>query len=199
MFADSRRRLEQGEEAIEEETPQGSICALVVHDNRSGGIYGIHVDKKGVSARVQAKLIEILNTLGYRRVVMKSDQEPSIVALRRTVQQLWEMGEMTQEDSPAYDPKSNGAVERSVRGLKEQVRTMKSDLEGRLGRKLESSDRSTLCWMIEHGGCLLRRYKVGEDGKTAYERIKGRRSNRMMVPFGECVWWMPLRPQSAQP
>ena len=45
----------------------------------------------------------------------------------------------------------------------------------------------------------MQRKKKGSDGRTAYERIKGRRSNRMMVPFGECVWWMPLRPQSAQP
>ena len=199
MFAESRRRLERGEEAIDDVPPEGSICVLVVHDSRSTGIYGIHVDKKGVSARVQAKVLEVLNTLGYRRVVIKSDQEPSLVALRRSVQQTWEMGEATLEDSPAYDPKANGAVERSVRTLKEQVRTMKSDLEGRLETKLEAGDRSALCWMIEHAGCLLRRYKIGPNGKTAYENIKGRASRRMMVPFGECVWWMPLRPQSDQP
>jgi len=199
MFAESRRRSEKGEEAAEDETPEGSICTLVVHDSRSGGIYGIHVDKKGVNARVQAKVIEILNTLGYRRIILKSDQEPSMIAMRRAVQQTWEMGEITMEDSPAYDPKSNGAVERSVRTIKEQVRTMKSDLEGRLMRKLDGGDRSILCWMIEHAGALLRRYKVGPDGRTAYERVKGRGSRRWMVPFGECVWWMPLRPQTAQP
>ena len=199
MYMESRRRLEKGEEAVEDDTPEGSICTLVVHDSRSGGIYGIHVDRKGVNARVQAKLLEILNMLGYRRIVLKSDQEPSVIAMRRAVQQLWEMGEITMEDSPAYDPKSNGAVERSVRTIKEQIRTMKSDLEGRLGRKLDGGDRGVLCWMIEHAGALLRRYKVGADGKTAYERVKGRASKRFMVPFGECVWWMPLRPQTAQP
>ena len=45
MFAESRRRLERGEEAIEDVQPEGSICVLVVHDSRSTGIYGIHVDK----------------------------------------------------------------------------------------------------------------------------------------------------------
>ena len=199
MWAETRRRSEKGEEAAEDETPEGSICALIIHDSRSGGIYGIHVDRKGVNARVQAKALEVLNTLGYRRIVLKSDQEPSMIAMRRAVQQTWEMGEITMEDSPAYDPKSNGAVERSVRTIKEQIRTMKSDLEGRVMRKLDGGDRSILCWMIEHAGALLRRYKVGADGKTAYERVKGRGSKRMMVPFGECVWWMPLRPQTAQP
>ena len=31
------------------------------------------------------------------------------------------------------------------------------------------------------------RYKVGEDGKTAYERQKGRKRNFEVVPFGEFV------------
>ena len=202
LYMDAKGRADRGVDAVEDVVPRGSVCTLVVHDSRSGGIYGVQVDRKGVSARVQAKLIEILNTLGYKRVVLKSDQEPSIIALKRSIQQLWEMGEATLEDSPAYDPKSNGAVERSVRTLKEQVRTMKSDLEDRVGRKLtegEGEDRNLLCWMIEHAGCLLRRFKIGSDGRTAYERIKGRKSNRSMVPFGECLWWMPLRPQSREP
>ena len=39
---------------------------------------------------------------------------------------------------------------------------------------------------------LMSRCVVGEDGKTAYERLKGRRCNMEVVPFGEKVFYKPL-------
>ena len=86
LYMEAKGRADRGEDAVEDEVPRGSVCTLVIHDSRSSGVYGIQVDKKGVSARVQAKTIEILNTLGYKRIVLKSDQEPSMVALKRSIQ-----------------------------------------------------------------------------------------------------------------
>ena len=34
---------------------------------------------------------------------------------------------------------------------------------------------------------MITRYKVGEDGKTAYQRWKGRKYARAIAEFGECV------------
>ena len=51
-------------------------------------------------------------------------------------------------------------------------------------------------WMFEHLGTMIRRFKVGQDGRTAYEKVKGSQSRRTIVPFGERVWWRPLRAKS---
>ena len=40
---------------------------------------------------------------------------------------------------------------------------------------------------------MHRRFAVGRDGKTAYERNVGRRAVPPLAQFGERVWWMPLQ------
>ena len=43
---------------------------------------------------------------------------------------------------------------------------------------------------------MHRRFSVGRDGKTAYERNMGRRAVLPLAQFGERVWWMPLQPSN---
>jgi hypothetical protein len=44
-----------------------------------------------------------------------------------------------------------------------------------------------LPWLIEYASVLLNRYMVGKDGKTAYERLKGKASKMLGFEFGETV------------
>ena len=46
-----------------------------------------------------------------------------------------------------------------------------------------------LLWMVEYAGALATRFSVGEDGKTAYERMKGRRFKEELVEWGEVVMY----------
>ena len=69
------------------------------------------------------RLMEFLNFLGYPRIILKSDQEPSLVALKGALQEAWRGGEGSIEESPVNNPESNGAVERAVRSVKELIRT----------------------------------------------------------------------------
>ena len=41
--------------------------------------------------------------------------------------------------------------------------------------------------MVEHAADLLNIYQMGEDGKTAYQRLRGKRWSHEMVQFGEKV------------
>ena len=43
--------------------------------------------------------------------------------------------------------------------------------------------------MAEYAGYLLNRLEVGKDGKTAYERTKGKAASVLGVEFGEKLLW----------
>ena len=59
-------------------------------------------------------------------------------------------------------------------------------LEERASVKLQSTD-VILLWLIIWVAMAYSRYKLGEDGKTPYERQKGRKCVLEVVQFGELV------------
>ena len=44
--------------------------------------------------------------------------------------------------------------------------------------------------MVIHAGTVLSKFHIGKDGRTAQERIKGRRCRRPQIEFGECVMYL---------
>ena len=44
-----------------------------------------------------------------------------------------------------------------------------------------------LRWLVRHAASLITRYQVGKDGRTAYERWKGKQHKKELAEFGECV------------
>ena len=44
-----------------------------------------------------------------------------------------------------------------------------------------------MTWLVQHAADCLSKYQVGEDGKTAHERLKGKPFSRPVVEFGEKV------------
>ena len=62
---------------------------LVMKDRKSGGIWTIPTDRKGKSGlNVVPRVIEVLNGLGYHRIVLKTDQENAITDLQAEVRLL---------------------------------------------------------------------------------------------------------------
>ena len=68
------------------------------------------------------------------------------------------------------------------------IRTMRSALEEKWGAKLDVA-HPVWTWMAEYAGWLLTRFEVGHDGKTAYERIKGKSAKVQGMEFAEGVLW----------
>ena len=66
------------------------------------------------------------------------------------------------------------------------MRVVRHGLEKRLGMKI-SGKHPVVCWLIEHASDLLSKYQVGEDGKTGYQRLKGKKYRGDEVEFGEKV------------
>ena len=95
------------------------------------------------------------------------------------------------EHSAVGDNQANGLVERANRSVEGQVRTMISALEEKLNVPLSGTD-VVMPWLILHSGTLLNRFTVGNDGKTPHERLKGRKSKRQLLEFGEAVHFLPL-------
>ena len=78
-----------------------------------------------------------------------------------------------------------------VRRVREQARTIISQMESGTGGKI-NKDADIIQWAIGWAAELITNYKVGEDGKTAFERIKGRHCRSPLAQFGERVLYMEL-------
>ena len=142
-----------------------------------------------LARRVRAWMVEV--GCAYGDVVVKSDNEPALVALVEALGRERAAkggGGMAVEHSPVHSSKSNGVVERSVRTVQGMIRTMRSALEDKWGVRVEVG-HAVWSWLVEYAGWLITRCQVGRDGKTAYERVKGKRAKIQGLEFGEGVFW----------
>ena len=136
------------------------------------------VPEKGVDGyAVQAAGREI-DLAGLRRVVIKSDQEPALKELLRVVKaERPEDIELQPEESPVGESKSNGEIERAIQTIQGQVGALKLGLESRYQRKI-LEDHPIWPWAVMYAAILINICLVGDDGRTSYERKKGRRFKR---------------------
>ena len=141
---------------------------------------------KFIADRVVAFMQEIGCEAGD--VIMKSGQEPAIMSIVEAVSRTRAIkggGRCVVEASPKASSASNGVVERHIQTVEQQVQVM---LEDRWKMKIPSK-HAVMPWMVEYAGHLINRFEVGKDGKTSYERCKGKRAKTLGVVFGEAVHW----------
>ena len=154
---------------------------LVSRDRKTKWINAAVVTQKGNCPYAVKRLSEDIGALGYNRIVLKSDQEPAIKDLKARVKA--ERGEeIIMEESPAYEHRSNGEVERAIQTVQGQIRTLKSALESRYAWQMPP-DGDILPWMVRHAGNMINRYHKGADGMTAYRRLKGKEFKRDVAEY----------------
>ena len=68
--------------------------------------------------------------------------------------------------------------------LKGKFGVVKDALEMRLETEIPSN-HNILAWLV--AGTVVNRYEVGRDGKTPYERLRGKQSRLIGLEFGEKV------------
>ena len=73
-----------------------------------------------------------------------------------------------------------------MQSVGEQVRVLKGAAETRTGRR-SAADHPAMPRLARHSAELLARYVVGNDKKTAYERLKEKTFAGEVHPFGERV------------
>ena len=180
---------------------------LVIKENGHGLVFAAVVPAKGnAHPWIAKRCYRWIEGIGYPKVVIKSDNEPSITALTRDMACRKEDGavdivepnegsrkmEIFPENAEVGESQINGLVERAVASMEGMVRTLKAPLEARIGMKLPPTSNA-LKWLVEHAAYLYNRHKVGPDGKTPYERWKSKRAKRTLCEFGERVLYLPLK------
>ena len=78
-----------------------------------------------------------------------------------------------QQHPAKYDSNGNGEVENAIRRFSGLLRTVKLCLEKRLQQRVPT-DHKVMSWLVEHVAWILTTRACGQDGITAYHRIKGK-------------------------
>ena len=149
----------------------------------------ISVREKGPIEYAIKSIVDNVADWGVKDVVLRTDGEPAITALAVAVRHARQFPTLL-EQKPRYSPQSMGAIENSNKEIKGLIRTMVIYLLEHA--KVAVTTESTLLdWLVRHAGWLINHYAVRSDGKTAYERLKGRPYGGKIAMFGECVWYRP--------
>ena len=163
-----------------------TVAVQVMKHVQSNMIFANVVPRKGLLDVYGAEeLIADIEKLGYNDIILKCDGEAALTNIQNEVRRRRE-GKTILENSPVGDSRSNGHAERAVQSVAAHTRTLKKGLEDRCGFKL-SSDHALIPWLVSHAADLLNKHVVSYDGKTPYERWKGKPWHKESVEFGELV------------
>ena len=113
-------------------------------------------------------------------VILKRDQEEALKDFENELTKLRNAipGVRTiVERSPVREPQCNGFIEAGVKTVEGMVRTMKLNLEHHFHECIEV-DHPTFYWLVRHAADVSTKFQKGVDGKTAYERLKGKPQRR---------------------
>ena len=125
---------------------------IVIHDSRSKYVAAEIVPEKGLNEYAVRRVAQIVNRLGYRRIIIKSDQEASIVALKGAVKRELEL-EVSFEESPVGEHQSNGVIENAIGRVQGQIRTVRDALESRIGERVKGND-GVFTWLVRNAAAL---------------------------------------------
>ena len=118
---------------------ESMIPTLVEYDEATGAIWAMPVTAKGPTEEAVKWSVAKMDESGYRsqKVTLKSDQEESIMAVKRAIAAT-RVAESVPIESPVRASKSNGRVENAIKVWHKQVRTIKHHVETRIKRKIRT-------------------------------------------------------------
>ena len=171
------------------EKAKTSLTVLVMTETMCRSIWAYACESKGSGEQwIIEQILEDLETIGIseERIILKTDQESSMTDIQKAIAKARAGHGTALENSRVGDSDSKGKVERAIQDLCGLVRTLRSDLESKIGSKVHL-DNPAVPWIIRHAGHLINLCRVRDNGRTAFQLMKGRRTNAKLVPFGESV------------
>ncbi len=91
----------------QEREEEKGMPIVVLKDERTKMITAKAVPSKGVDAHAVDSVRKALEQLGHKSILMKSDNEPAMLAMKEAVRRESKL-EMVLEDGPASDHQANG-------------------------------------------------------------------------------------------
>ena len=165
----------------------GTAPHIVVKDSESIPlIQSKSLDSK-TSQYAVAFVAGAIQELGYKRILMKSDNEPAIKRLEERVSECLPGVECVPKEAPVGDCRANGSAENAVKQVKRSIQDTQNFDRGPV--PVAKLMRNLVCWawIPRHCANLMTRFKRYSDGRTAIQRLTGRRWGRPMVVFGEII------------
>jgi hypothetical protein len=189
-----RSELELTDEAVQEARAKGEIVKCLALRCLKRKVLFAHVvpckcaDENGIVADM---VLQDIEWLGHKRLILKADREPAIQALVKAALTMTKVDcshveQASAETPPTYDSQANGGIEVGIRILRGTLRTIKMCLEQRIDRYIPVA-HPVVEWMLEHACLLVNVLVRGEDGITAWERNRGRPFSQQLIGFGEVV------------
>ena len=99
---------------------------LGVKERQSTMKFAPQVEEKGPHQYAIQAVVEDIESLGIKRSIFKSDQEPAITSLKETLGKKYEL---IPEESLVEDHQANGEIENAIKELEKQIRIIKLALE----------------------------------------------------------------------
>ena len=147
-----------------------------------------HGERKGPTVYSISFLVGFIKDLGFRRIILKCDNEPSTKSPQDAVIHTFAGLEVILQGSPEGDHMANGHVEMAVREEKRQYRTLRISAEQNTSVRIADGS-PLLSWLPRFAAQATNKMRIGKDGKTREMRRIGRRWRKPMAQFGEKVWF----------
>eukprot|EP00971_Amphidinium_carterae_P348484 6490516-Amphidinium_carterae.1 len=158
------------------------VPVLTAVDVQTGNPLAVAQPSKTVTEYMIQVVLEFLERLAHGRVLLFADGEPVMRALLERVAAK-RPNTMTRY-TPRYSGQAIGRLASMQDLIQGQIRTLKIDLEQRLG-EVVPVDAPVFAWLVRHSSWLIARYHVMLNGRTAYFNTLGVAYQNPVLRFGE--------------
>ena len=132
---------------------------LLCRDSRYGQTGATCCVRKGPRAYSISFLVGFIKDLGFRRIILKCDDEPRTKALQAAVIHACVGVEMIPQTPLEGDHMANGRVEMAVREVKRQCRTLRISAEQNTSVRV-ADDSPLLSWLLRFAAQVINKMRI---------------------------------------
>ena len=190
----------EGNAALEDARKKRDIMKCLIlrcHESKALFAHAVPVKGDDEDHYVADLIASDVAFMGHVRLLIKSDNEPALLKLAEAalvkIRCQVQKGESSVESASSeqaaeHESASNGGTECGIRSVRGLFRTIKLCTQRRIGQEIPPTHPLST-WLLEHVCLLLNALHVGEDGKTAWRRLRGRDFGQRLIGFAENVFY----------